>query len=76
MTEVTYNGWAARNSRMEWIEWGKENGIDHTLLGWAKDNKPDNTDVYKLDPNKHPNPFVTPRSLELAKTAIQNKQPK
>ena len=61
---INQSEWAARNSRMEWIEWGKKNKIDHTLLGWAKDNKPDNADVYKLDPNKHPTPFVRPRSLE------------
>ena len=34
------------------------------------------TDVYKLDPNKHPTPFVRPRSLESAKIVIQNNQPK
>ena len=25
-------------TNMEWIEWGINNGIDHTLLGWCKDN--------------------------------------
>ena len=73
---------AKRKERMEWIKWGKENEIDqwllwsNTLLDWAKDNKPDNTDVYKFDPNKHPTPFVRPRSLESAKIVIQNNQPK
>ena len=29
---------ARKPSNIEWIEWGINNGIDHSLLGWAKDN--------------------------------------
>jgi energy-coupling factor transporter ATP-binding protein EcfA2 len=61
---------------MEWIEWGIENGIDHTLLGWCKDNpqlfhtfedvdRPsDNPYIYH--PREQRTAFVTPRSLEAA----------
>ena len=34
MTVIT----ARKPNNIEWIEWGINNGIDHTLLGWAKDN--------------------------------------
>lgn len=27
-----------KSGNMEWIEWGITHGIDHTVLGWAKDN--------------------------------------
>ena len=29
---------ARKPSNMQWIEWGINNGVDHTLLGWCKDN--------------------------------------
>ena len=62
---------------MEWIEWGIENGIDHTLLGWAKDNPQIFASFENIeDPDENPyifHPravgraaFVTPRSLEAA----------
>lgn len=61
----------------EWIEWGMNKGIDHTLLGWAKDMPhlfQDFTEVANPDDNPyifHPRDaartsFVTPRSLEAA----------
>lgn len=63
-------------SNMEWIEWGINNGIDHTLLGWCKDNPqlfhsfedvkdPDNN-PYIFHPKSPRTAFVTPRSLEAA----------
>ena len=61
----------------EWVEWGINNGIDHTLLGWVKDNDAlfaSFEDVKNPDENEyifHPKAvgrtsFVTPRSLEAA----------
>jgi len=63
-------------SNMEWIEWGINNAIDHTLLGWCKDNPqlfhsfedvkdPDNN-PYIFHPKAARTSFVTPRSLEAA----------
>ena len=67
---------------MEWIEWGINNDIDHTLLGWAKDNP---QLFYRFEDIKDPddNPyiypsqadsraaFVTPRSLEAASDILK-----
>ena len=61
----------------EWVEWGINNGVDHTLLGWVKDNNAlfaSFEDVQNPDENEyifHPKAvgrtaFVTPRSLEAA----------
>ena len=61
---------------MDWIEWGINNGIDHTLLGWVKDNpqifqsfedlqNPDDN-PYIYHPRSQRAAFVTPRSLESA----------
>ena len=61
----------------EWIEWGINNDVDHTLLGWAKDTPQlfqSFTDISAPDDNPyifHPqaperDAFVTPRSLEAA----------
>jgi hypothetical protein len=63
-------------SNMEWIEWGINNGIEHTLLGWCKDNpqlfqsfdevrNPDDN-PYIYHPKAQRPAFVTPRSLEAA----------
>ena len=63
-------------TNMEWIEWGINSGIDHTLLGWCKDNPqlfhsfedvkdPDNN-PYIFHPKAPRTAFVTPRSLEAA----------
>lgn len=61
----------------EWIEWGINNGIDHTLLGWVKNNDAlfaSFEDIKNHEENEyifHPKAigrtsFVTPRSLEAA----------
>lgn len=60
---------------MEWIEWGFNNGIDHTIMAWVKDNPQvfqsfedcraeDNP--YIFHPAETRASFVTPRSLEAA----------
>tara|TARA_R100000995_G_scaffold44236_1_gene20745 strand:+ start:8381 stop:9475 length:1095 start_codon:yes stop_codon:yes gene_type:complete len=61
---------------MEWIEWGINNEIDHTLLGWCKDNpqlfagfegvKDPEENPYIYHPREQRTAFVTPRSLEAA----------
>ena len=58
---------------MEWIEWGINNGVDHTLLGWCKDNphlfhsfedvKDPDDNPYIYHPKQQRTAFVTPRSL-------------
>ena len=63
-------------SHMEWIEWGINNGIDHSLLGWVKDNpqvlqtfedvKDPDANPYIFHPKASRTAFVTPRSLESA----------
>ena len=63
-------------SNMEWIEWGIGASIDHTLLGWCKDNphlfhsfeevKDPETNPYIFHPKAVRTAFVTPRSLEAA----------
>jgi hypothetical protein len=72
---------ARKPSNMEWIEWGINNGIDHTLLGWCKDN-PQLFHSFDEHPNPDDNPyifhpkqqrasFVTPRSLEAASDILK-----
>ena len=60
----------------EWIDWGINNGVDATILGWAKDNpqifhsfedvKNPDDNPYIFHPNQQRPSFVTPRSLEAA----------
>jgi hypothetical protein len=61
-------------SHIEWIEWGINNDIDHSLLGWVRDNpqafatfedvsNPDDNQ-YIFHPKAQRVAFVTPRSLE------------
>jgi energy-coupling factor transporter ATP-binding protein EcfA2 len=74
---------ARKPSNMEWIEWGINNGIDHTLLGWCKDNPQLFADFTEMrDPEENPyiyHPraqraaFVTPRSLEAASDILKQR---
>lgn len=63
-------------SHTQWIEWGINNGIDHSLLGWVRDNpqlfqsfediqRPEDN-PYIYHPRAQQTAFVTPRSLEAA----------
>lgn len=72
---------ARKPSNMQWIEWGINNGIDHTLLGWCKDNpqlfnsfddhaNPDDN-PYIFHPKQQRPAFVTPRSLEAASDVLK-----
>jgi len=67
---------------LEWLEWGINNGVDSTLLGWVKDN-PQLFQTFDevRDPEQNPyifhprdpsrKAFVTPRSLERASDIIK-----
>jgi len=68
---------------MEWIEWGINSGIDHSLLGWVKDNpqcfasftevkNPDDNE-YIYHPKSQRTSFVTPRSLEKASNWLKKR---
>jgi len=66
---------------MEWIEWGINNDIDHTLLGFAKDNpqifysfedvKDPDDNPYIFHPKQNRAAFITPRSLEAASDILK-----
>ena len=72
MTVVT----SRKPTNMEWVGWGINNGIDHSLLGWCKDNpqlfqsfdevKDPEANPYIYHPKQQRAAFVTPRSLEAA----------
>lgn len=71
-------------SNVDWIEWGINNGIDHSLLGWCRDNPQlfaDFTEIKDPDENPyifHPRAqraaFVTPRSLECASDILKTRE--
>jgi hypothetical protein len=72
---------ARKPNNVEWIEWGINNDIDHTLLGWCKDNpqlfhsfeehiNPDDN-PYIFHPKQQRAAFVTPRSLEAASDILK-----
>ena len=74
---------ARKPDNMEWIEWGINNGIDHIILGWAKDNpylfasfedvKDPEENPYIYHPRDQRAAFVTPRSLEAASDWLKNR---
>lgn len=67
----------------EWITWGLSNGIDHTLLGWVKDNphvmqsftevEDPESNPYIFHPRAQRTAFVTPRSLHAASDIIKQR---
>ena len=69
---------------MDWIEWGINNGIDHSLLGWVKDNphlmasfediKDPSENPYIFDPRIQRAAFVTPRSLHSASDILKSRE--
>jgi MoxR-like ATPase len=72
---------ARKPSNMEWIEWAINKGVDHTLLGWCKDNpqlfhtfeevKDPDENPYIFHPRSTRAAFVTPRSLEAASDILK-----
>jgi energy-coupling factor transporter ATP-binding protein EcfA2 len=75
---------ARKPGHMEWIEWGINNGIDHSLLGWVKDNpqlmhsfedvKNPEDNPYIYHPRAQQVAFVTPRSLEAASDWLKQRE--
>lgn len=72
-------------TNVEWIEWGINNGIDHSLLGWCKDNPQLFQSFDEVsDPNDNPyiyhpkdaarTSFVTPRSLHAASDWLKQRE--
>jgi hypothetical protein len=67
----------------EFIEWGIGNGVDHTILGWVKDNphcmhsfedvKEPDENLYIYHPRSSRAAFVTPRSLEKASNWLKKR---
>ena len=65
-----------KTDHMDWIEWGINNNIDPTILGWVKDNpqlfaafedvKDPSENPYIFHPKEQRTAFVTPRSLHAA----------
>ena len=79
MTVVT----SRKPDNVEWIEWGVNNGVDHAVLGWVKDNpqlfhsfedvgSPEEN-PYIFHPRAQRAAFVTPRSLEAASDWIKQR---
>lgn len=79
MTVVT----SRKPDNMEWIEWGINNDVDHSVLGWAKDNpqlfysfedvaSPDEN-PYIYHPKSQRAAFVTPRSMEAASDWVKQR---
>lgn len=72
-----------KTDHMSWIEWGINNAIDHSLLGWVKDNpqlfasfedvKDPDENEYIFHPQAQRAAFVTPRSLEAASDILKQR---
>ena len=72
-----------KTDHMDWIEWGINNGIDATLLGWVKDNphlmasfedvKDPDENPYIFHPKQQRLSFVTPRSLHAASDILKQR---
>jgi len=73
-----------KTDHMDWIEWGINNGIDHTLLGWVKDNphlmqsfeevKDPDENPYIFHPKQQRAALVTPRPLHAASDVLQQRE--
>ena len=72
-----------KTDNMTWIEWGINNNIDHSLLGWCKDNPhlfapfeevtdPDEN-PYIFHPKQQRMAFVTGRSLHAASDILHQR---
>ncbi len=72
---------ARKPSNLEWITWAINKGVDHSLLGWCKDNpqlfnsfddhKNPEDNPYIFHPKQQRAAFVTPRSLEAASDILK-----
>jgi hypothetical protein len=71
-----------KSTAMEWITWGINNGIDHSVLSWAKDNemifqgfdqvRDPSDNPYIFHPAEQRTSFVTPRSLEKLSNIVKH----
>ena len=72
-----------KSTAAEWVTWGINNGIDHSLLGWVKQNpqvlqsfedveNPDDN-IHIFHPKAQRESFVTPRALELASKILHRR---
>ena len=71
-------------THIEWVEWGINNGVDHTLLGFCKDTpalfqsfdevKTPEDNPYIYHPQQQREAFVTPRSLESASDWLKQRE--
>ena len=72
-----------KTDHMNWIEWGINNGIDHSLLGWVKDNpqlmasfeevKDPDENPYIFHPKQQRKAFASPRSLHAASDILHQR---
>ena len=72
-----------KSTNIEWIEWGINAGVDHSLLGWGKDNpqlfasfediKDPDENPYIFHPQQQRAAFVTPRSLHAASDILHKR---
>jgi len=72
-----------KSTAMEWITWGINNGIDHSVLSWAKDNemifqgfdqvRDPSDNPYIFHPAEQRTSFVTPRSLEKLSNIVKQR---
>ena len=72
-----------KTDHMDWIAWGINNGIDHSLLGWVKDNphilasfedvKDPDENPYIFHPKQQRMAFCTPRSLHAASDILHQR---
>lgn len=71
-------------SNVEWIEWAINHDVDHTLLGWCKDNpqlfhgfedyRDPEENPYIYHPRSQRAAFVTPRSLHAASDILKTRE--
>ena len=72
-----------KSTAMEWITWGINNNIDHSILSWAKDNemifqgfhdvRDPSDNPYIFHPAEQRTSFVTPRSLEKLSNIVKQR---
>ena len=74
----------SKHTNTTWIEWGINNDIDPTLLGWCKDNpqlfhsfedvKNPEDNVYIYHPKAQRSSFFTPRSAEACSDWLKSRE--
>jgi len=72
-----------KTDHLSWLDWAINNGLDHTLLGYVKDNpqlfasfedvRDPNDNEYIFHPQAQRDAFVTPRSLHRASDILKQR---